>query len=123
MEACHIGKEGSGNSFSSSSVLQMDDVQHLTEPVYNHQQANISIGHGNGHEVHCNITPWDARHGYWLQESTRVCVLSLGALTDVTGGDILLDPLRHPWEPIFSSESGEGSGDAHMPGMVMIGLQ
>ena len=118
-----MGKESSGNCFRRSSVLQMDDVQHLTEPVYNHKQAYISIGRGDGHEIHRNITPWDSRHGYGLQESARACVFSFGTLTDVAGGDVLLDPLCHPWEPVFSSESGEGSGNAHMPGMVMVGLQ
>ena len=120
MQSCHIGKEGSSNSFSSSAVLQMDDMQHLAKPVHNDQQADVPFWRRAGKEVHSNIMLRDARHGNGLQEAARACVFSLGALTDVAGDDLLLHLLSHLWEPILLIESGKGTGNAHVTSVVVV---
>ena len=123
MKSCHIGKEGGSNSFSSSTILQMDDMQHLATPVHNHQQADVPFWRRYGQEVHSNIALRDARHGNGLQEAARACVFSFGALTDIAGGDVLLHSLSHLWEPILCTEPGKGLGNAHVPSVVMVSLK
>ena len=123
MELCHIGKKGGSNSFSSSAILQMDDMQHLAKPVHNDQQADVSFWRRDDQKVHSNIMPKDARHVNGLQVAARVCVFSFGALTDVAGGSILLHLLSHLWELILSTELVKGAGNAHVTSVVVVCLQ
>ena len=123
MESCHVGKEGGSNRFSSSAVLQMDDMQHLTKPVNNYQQADVPFWRRDSQEIHGNIMPRDARHGNGLQQAARACVFSFCALADVTGVDVLLHVLSHPWEPVLLTESGKGTGNAHVTSVVMVCFQ
>ena len=123
MESGHIGKEGGSNRFSCSAVLQMDDMQHLTKPVNNYQQADVSFWRRYGQEVHSNIMPRDARNGNGLQQATRTCVFSFCALADVTGVDVLLHALSHPWEPALLTELGKGTSNSHVTSVVEVRFQ
>ena len=123
MEPCHIGKEGGSNRFSSSAVLQMDDMQYLTKPVNYHQQAAVPFWCRDGQEIHGNIMPRDTRHGNRLQEAAMACVFSFCALAGVTGVDVLLYALSHPWEPVLLMESGKGTGNAHVTSVVVVRFQ
>ena len=63
------------------------------------------------------------KEGNGLQQAARACVFAFCSLAEVTGVDVLLHALSHPWEPVFLTESGKGTGNAHMTSVVMVCFQ